>query len=100
MELPRVRALRFLDKNNNMKKTKIIVFVTALSFLLFANVSVTLFDGTDSEIRIELSSDLEAQEVIAVPPGGSAGGGTSHYQGYVNRTFHRGCRKRGGICEL
>ncbi len=50
-----------------MKKSKIIIFSTALVLLLFANISVTLFDGSENEININLNKT----EVLAY--GGGSG---------------------------
>jgi hypothetical protein len=38
-----------------MKKSKIIIFSMALALLLFANISVTLFEGSNNEIGIKIN---------------------------------------------
>ena len=62
-----------------MKKSKIIIFSIALAFLMFANISVTLFDGARDEISFQLNSEQvlanPTDHLHEMPPDDSNGGG-------------------------
>ncbi len=80
-----------------MKKSKIIIFSTALVLLLFANISVTLFDGTENEININLNKT----EVFAHGGNGegSAGGDGSAWQRRYNGVLKNCFLGRQSVCS-
>jgi hypothetical protein len=75
-----------------MKKSKIIIFSTALVLLLFANISVTLFDGSENEININLNKT----EVLAY----GGGSGSSVGSGSGDDYHHVACSYNDLYCAL